>query len=345
MSYTITSKLINIEDWSEQDVESWSQDTAKDKIVKPNAVDPKYLLIYTSSEVIILDKYGNVVLQKTFEFTIDSARINNNGDFIIKSGDTVYIYDISGNLLYQNTYPTTICEVSIGLNYAWVALRNDPRDIYVINLSDFSYTNFTVDLYSNAYYPLICSEDGERAVMTDGATSATAYVIFMSKDGVEKTVSLGVNGYATTLKARPDCVIAFTDPVQSNGPVRVFAVRNDGAKAQLGSISVYKHAAIAVSVNGDKIAFIVEGQTTIYKKLLDIDTMEVSDAGSLNLPEAIDSITAPFTALDMTVDGKYIIAPSGSKIRIIDWGSNTVKKEITKSITYKYYATLTVEVT
>jgi len=345
MSYTVTPKLINIEDWSEQDVNPWTQDTAKDKIARPNAVNPEYLLIYTSSEVIILDKYGNKVLQKTFDYTINEARINNNGDFIIRSGDTVYIYDINGNLLYQNTYATTINKVDIGLNYAWVSLLNDPRDIYVINLSDFSYTNFTVDLTGNFNYPVRCSETGERAVITSGDTSNPAYVIFMTKDGIEKSVSLGVNGYPTTLKLRPDGVIAFTDPVQSNGPVRVFAVRNDGAKAQLGSISVYKHAAIAVSVNGDKIAFIGANQTTIYKRLLDIDMMEVSDAGTITLPEAIDSVVSPDTCLDMTPDGKYIIAPSGSKIRIIDWGTNTVKKEITKSITYKYYAVLTVEAT
>ena len=345
MSYTVTAKLINVEDWSEQDVESWSQETAKDKIVKPNAVDPKYLLIYTSSEVIILDKYGNVVLQKTFEFTINSARINNNGDFIIASGDTVYIYDINGNLLYRNTYSTTICEVAIGLNYAWVALMNNPRDIYVINLSDFSYTNFTVDLYYNKYYPFLCSEDGERAVVTRGSATREAYVIFMTVNGVERMVELDVYGTPKTLKARPDCVIAFTDPVYGDAPVRVFAVKNDGAKAQLGSINIDRHAAIAVSVNGDRIAFIVEGQTTIYKKLLNIDTMEVSDAGSVSLPEAIDSVMSPFSALDMTPDGKYIIAPSGSKIRIIDWDTGTVKKEIDKSATYNYYATLTVEVT
>ena len=345
MGYTVTAKMVNIEDWSEYDVRHWTQDVVKNKIVKPNAVDPKYLLIYTSNEVIVFNKNGEVVLQKTFDFTVDKVRINNNGDFIIKSGSTIYIYDINGNLLYQNTYATSICEIDIGLNYVWVSLSNNPRDIFVIDLSVFSVVIYNISLIGNYYYPLRCSENGDKAVTTDGKASEPGSIIFITKDGSTKKINLGVDGKPDILRVRPDGGFAFVASLQAFGPVRIFAGRFDGAKALLGSVSKDAQAAIAISVNGDKIAFIADGELTIYKKLLNIETMEVSDAGTVGVPEPIDSVTSPDACLDMTPDGNYIVIPSGSKIRIIEWETNIIKKEVTKNITYSYYAVLSVEVT
>jgi len=345
VNYTVTSKLINIEDWSEVNVESWIQQTAKKNIVRPIAVNPQYLMIYTSSEIIVFNRYGHKVLEMNVEYTVNSAKINNNGDILVRSGSTIYIYNISGELLYQNTFSTSVSDIAIGTGYAWVSLANDPRTIYIIDLSDFTVSSISVDVDANQYYPLECSEIGNVAVMGNGKDNAAGSFYFLYADGTVNKIDLGVNGYVKRLYIRPDGIIALITAIDRTAPAtRAWAVRSDGVKAGLGSFCanlpyIYECAVIS-NANADRIVITGGCDQNLYKRELNIDTMSVVKSETISPPGGRDSLFS----VDLTPDGKYIVVAGGTKVTVIDWETNEVKKEIEKAISYSIYRVIVAEV-
>jgi len=353
MSYTVTPKLINIEDWSEQDVNPWSQDVAIKDIWRPNAINPQYLLITKESEFIIIDKYGNKVLEKTVDYTLEEARINNNGQVITKSGATIHVYDKDGTEVYTTTFANTVKKVVIGNDYFWVLLNTDPAQIYCYSLSDFSVKSFSYDVYNTAFSDIECGEDGYKAVFAGGNSEPKLLVIFLSFDGEIKSIVIPImRGAAKNCtRCRPDASLAIIVGGITTGGTdyqSIYVVRSDGAYKQIDNRSLADHKGyqIAIDVNCTKMFFAVGESNTINKRLIDIDTLEVTDAGSFSVSETLES-SGWFTSRfgDMTPDGNYILVHSTGSIYIIDWASNVVKKTLTKTVANARISMIPVEVT
>jgi len=351
VSYTITSKLINIEDWSEQDVESWSQEVGLKGMERPNAVNPQYLLLIKDNEVILLDKYGNRVLTLTTEYTIDWAVVNNNGDIAVKSGADLYVYDKAGSLLYSTTFANNIVDLAIGNDYLWVILKTDPLTIYVYSLADFTYSSYSQDVYSAGNGSIQCTEDGKKAWL-HYRTDRNFMALFDADTGKVNEVAITSVIY-TYLKpwCRPDGLIAITTAYRvSEGTYyrHVFAVRNDMTKVTIFSatssslIRVY----VSVDINGEKILLYESGSTTLKKYTLNIDTMTVTEGDSFGIAEAVEDCGEDTTRNgDSTPDGKYRLVTSTNTMFIIDYDLMSVKKQYSKSFTGKQTRMLAVEVT
>jgi len=353
VSYTITSKLINVEDWSEQNVESWSQDVAIKNIWRPNAVNPQYLLIVKENEFIVIDKYGNKVLEKSVDYTISYARINNNGEVIVASGAEIHVYSLDGSELFTASFANEVYKVVIGNEYFWVIEKTNPSTIYCYKMSDFSYTSFSYSLQSSGLIDLECSEDGYKAIATITTSAPDVYVKVLSFDGELNSFKIASTRAVTrdTMRIRPDATLGIVACGVTSGGTdyqNIYVVRSDGAYKAIDSRTVPDHTGyqMAIDVNCEKMFFAVGETDTIYKRLIDIDTLEITDAGSFTITENVESsgwISSRFG--DMTPDGNYILVHSAGKIFIIEWATQIVKKEIVKSLSGARISMLAVEVT
>lgn len=353
MSYTITPKLINVEDWSEQDVNPWSQDVAIKNIWRPNAVNPQYLLIVKENEFIVIDKYGNKVLEKSVDYTISYARINNNGEVIVASGAEIHVYSLDGSELFTASFANEIWKVVIGNEYFWVIEKTNPTVVYCYRISDFSYVSFSYSLQGLGNIDLECSEDGYKAIAVINDSAPDVYAKFLSFDGELKSFKVASTRQVTRdlMRIRPDATLGIVACGVTTGGTdyqNIYVVRIDGAYKVIDSRTVPDHVGyqMAIDINCEKMFFAVGNTNTVYKKLIDIDNLEITDAGSFTITENVESsgwISSRFG--DMTPDGNYLLVHSAGKIFIAEWATGTVKKEIVKSISNARISMIAVEVT
>jgi len=341
MSYTIKPKLININDWSDQDVNPWTQSLNFKWAIRPWAEDPKYLLIVKDNEFIIIDKYGNKVLEKSVDYTIENAHINNNGDVITKSGANVKIYDITGEEIYSITMTDNVKGVCIGKNYAWWTVAD--VTVRCLDLSTFIYQTFSVPVNAN-WGGVHCSENGDICTVHGRISSSpyTGKVAFYDPSGKIAEINIvdSADNYVGVLK--PDGTVAVSRYIKFyNGARGIALVRNDGSKATLSFVSSGSGSPrVVASLNLDRIVVWESSYSKFWKILADIDAMK------LTLQEEVVTDAPPekYVVTDMSPDGKYFAYPLSDKLLIYDFDTNLVKKEIPKLSGPTVYRMLFVEV-
>jgi len=347
MSYTITAKMINVEDFSEQDVNQWAQDVGLLKVVRPNAVNPQYLLLLKSNEVIILDRYGNKRLEMTLDYTAIHCAINNNGEFAISSDYDVYLYNSDGSLRTILSFGNKVQEIYLGTDYLTVLLQTSPAQLYIYKLSDLSYSNFSFSVNSAGACHHTIDEDGDHVwiIRTSGGNCYIALIKQLSQQFDKNTGKS--SDWVDAIRCRPDGIIAVGESHDS-GRIDIIAVRNDGVLANILSYSVSSPYATNISfdINATKIMVIKKGSATLRKLSLNVDIMSLSEVTNITLTENAEAGGLDVGGCnDATPDGKYHLIQLQTKCVIVDYDDMSIKKEITKSTVDVPLRMLAVEVT
>jgi len=342
MAFQITPKLINVYDWSEYDIKPWTQDVLLKEITRPNAELPRYLLLYKDNEFVVLDNLGQVVLKKQVSYTIGVARINNNGQVLVWSGNTIRLYDINGELLFSKTINGEIDDVEIGNEYFWIAFHaGDYFYVTSYRISDFTkweHAMINADIY---YVDLSCSESGYYCLLAYHYEYPAYHIVVYYSFGA-RLFSKGIywrdRSYRGCSRMRPDGALALFGGYYPYEYARSWlaVIRRDGVHTIIYERWYSGDSRYQVGTNASftSIAFVHGASNTIIRKEFDPNTMGYVDLDPIYLPENAEA--SPYYTIewgDMTPDGYYMLVQSPSKIYIVDMVEGVVKKAITKGIT------------
>jgi len=340
MSYT--TKVLHIDKDTFQEFEKASilQDLLIKGVVRPRVANPQYLLILKDTEFIVVDKQGNVVLRKTVGYTIDWGAINNDGKVAIISGADLYVYDINGNELYHTTFSANISpKLILGSKYLWLAINTSPVTVYVYDLTDFSYTSFTVTASSATSTVFSINELGDEAIIFTGDPSDYTLILRTADiSGVIKEVDTGIKCIPLFSYFRPDLAGALVGGrvYASSWYGRVFLVNhnldfnNFYTVTWTGDNYVY----FVADINLAKALIFQTNTKTIRKYTLDLNTMSATEADTFELVENPENVGNIDNNGDMTPDGAFALITT-SDILIINWETKEIVKTIAKSFANK----------
>jgi len=333
MSYTTKALHIDKDTLQEFEKNSWTQDYLIKQMARPIAQDPKYLLLLKDNEFIVIDKQGSIKLRKALDYTPDGGAINNNGIVAIVSGAELHVYDINGDEILSRTFTQTLHKFPrIGNNYLWVHTFTYPTTFYVYNLSDLSYTTFTLSLYREWSLGFWCNEAGDEIIGGYGDTNNVIHLFIADPSGIVKDVNTGAKGTTPGIYNRHDNAGALI--YREYDTLRqIWLVNHDLDRVTVWSkdygIIAAKVGAV-IDLNLMKGIIVSNQESVIYKYTFSLDTMTYEQVDTLDLVDTPEQKDAYYGCGDMTPDGKYAVIPA-SNIKIIDYDSLAVVKTIPKS--------------
>jgi len=330
MSYTTKILAINKDTFEETLLNSITQDNLIKRMSRPNAQDPKYLLLLKDNRIIIIDKNGNIVLDKTVDYTIDAGSINNNGMVAVKSGAELYVYDIGGNLVYHETYESNIAKPPlIGTNYLWVWLWGETQTVYIYDLSDFTYKTFQKSTTYNSLL-LDINETGEIAFGGYWTTGPTTHYFKAFSDGTVVDASTTFDYAIYNIHTNPLGTGALLRLSKSGPKYRYVLVNTNLDYATIDSGSETEEIDLVHDINFIVALFFNKVSSNVKKFTLDIENLTGEHVGTITLPHSLDEISRYSKMGDMTPDGKFAVIPS-TEIFLIDVENLSVVKTINKA--------------
>jgi len=330
MSYTTKILAINKDTFEETLLNSIAQDNLIKWMDRPNAQDPKYLLLLKDNRIIIIDKNGNIVLDKIVDYTINQGSINNNGMVAVKSGAELYVYDVEGNLVYHETYGSNIAgSPLIGTNYLWVKLEGGTQTVYIYDLSDFTYKTFQKGTAYNSL-TLAINETGEIAFGGYWTLGPVGYLFKAFSDGsvVDASTTFGYAIY--NIHTNPLGAGGLLR-LSKGGPQYAYVLFNSNLEtATLKTGTETEDIDLVHDINLSVALFFNKASANVDRWSLNIETLTGEHTGTLTLPHALDEISRYKRMGDMTPDGKFAVIPS-TEIFLIDVENLIVAKTINKA--------------
>jgi len=333
MSYTTKILWIDKNTLDETLLNSFTEDYLIKQMAKPIAQDPKYLLLLKDNEFIVIDKQGNIKLRKALDYTPDGGAINNNGIVAIVSGAVLHVYDINGDEILSKTFTDTLSKyLRIGNNYLWVRTYLANTTIYVYNLSDLSYTSFSLSLSNDWNIDFKCNENGDEVIGGYGGSDEKVHLFTADPSGIVKDVNTGYGSASTFVLNRPDNAGALI--LRSHSTLRQLWLVNhnlDYVTVWSKDYGVYgARVGAVIDINLTKGIIFSNQESIIYKYTFDLNAMTYEQVDTLDLVDTPEQPDAYISYGDMTPDGKYAVIPA-SDIKIIDYESLAVVKTIPKS--------------
>ena len=337
MSYTTKVLWIDKETFTETEKASWTQDLLLKGIERPYTTNPQYLLILKDNEFMIVDKQGNLVLRKPVDYTIQWGHINDDGKVAIITDYDLYVYDKNGNLLYNTTFANLLGKwIRIAKKYLWLCVGTSPPSIYVYNLSDFSYSSFSINARTHGVIRFQLDEDGENALGVYDDSNIYIHFFRANTEGIEIEKSTSINRTSWNLRGRPDLVGFVVVLARSSGGtlynnvVFVNGSLDHVVAFSYSTSNTSNRVYVVGDLNLEKGLIYMKVSPTVRKWTFDWNTMTYTEVDTFNLEENPEDAGVTNDGGDMTPDGKYAVLTT-SDILVIDWETKQIVKTIPKA--------------